>query len=145
MRGTLLQTFTPVLSDRGGNVRQQHRFIAASRRGWLQIPRQQIRSVRFQQQAAGRNARHHGLQVAAPPLIADPARDPDRQSQFEICLEFSLTGSEAVRHSSGQYRAVLAQDTDKILVRIALMQEQRFAALNGQRQLRGEGPSLSLV
>ena len=60
-------------------------------------------------------------------LVADPAGDADRKPEAEVALEFRGIAGEAVRDAADQLPAVLAQDRDKVLVRIALVQEHRLA------------------
>ena len=47
-----------------------------------------------------------------------------------------------MRDAADQARAVLAQDAQEFLVRVALMQKDRFAQLNCQVELLPEGREL---
>ena len=88
--------------DRVEHVRQIHRLVAAALRFRLQIARQQIGRVGFDQQPVGGNVPHHLTQMQAAALIADPARDADMQIQIEIGARFVDARGEAMRDAAGE-------------------------------------------
>ena len=59
-------------------------------------------------------------------LVADPAGDADIQAEIEIGARLVDPGGEAMRDAAAR-RADIAQDRQEILVRVALMQEDRLA------------------
>ena len=56
-------------------------------------------------------------------FVADPARDADVQIQVQITEQRLLLAGEAMHHGSRQAVAVVAQDLQKALIGVALVQE----------------------
>ncbi|MNR16989.1 hypothetical protein D3C85_1336250 [compost metagenome] len=73
--------------------------------------------------------------MRAPALITNPAGDADVQIQIEVAEQRRLFPGEAVHHGSGQLIAVVAQDFQKTLTGIPLVQEHRHLQFNGHRQV----------
>ena len=73
------------------------------------------------------------------PLIADPSRNADRQGEFQIGLQLRPRAGETVRHAAHELRAMLAQDRDKVIVCVALMQEHGLGDAGRELQLPAEG------
>src|SRR6185437_3463225 len=119
----------------GGNVRKIHRLVTARGRLGMQVPRQEVGTVRLEEQPVRWNSPHELQEVRTAPLIADPTGDADRQPELEITLELRGAAGETVRYSPGERRPVLAQDGDEIPVCLALVQEHRLAAAGGKLQL----------
>lgn len=145
MRGTGLGRFAARAGDCGAYVRQVRRFVATRRWCRMQVARQQVRRIGFQQQPILWNAADERGEMPAPPLIAEPARDADRQAELQAIRELRGLAGEAVRDAAQRACIMLAQRTDEIRVRIALMQEQRLAALRGKFQLPFEGAALRVA
>src|SRR6185437_5539628 len=116
------------------------RLIAAGGRLRVQITREQIGTVRFEQQPVRGYAAHQGEEVSAAPLVADPAGDPNRETEVEISVELVGTAGETVGHASAEQRAtVFPQNRQEVLVCIALVQEHGLADPCGQFELTMEG------
>jgi hypothetical protein len=92
-------------------MRQVHRFVAAALRLRLQVARQQVRAVRFEQQPLGGNRADDFAQVQSAPLVRDPAGDANVESEVEVRAGFGHPGREAMRDAADQPRAVFAQDS----------------------------------
>ena len=85
---------------------------------------------------------HQFTQLQAAALIADPAGDADVQPQFQAGVEFAARAREAVRDAVHMAAALLAQQRRKIIVGVALVEEQRLAASCSPLQLPGKGAQL---
>lgn len=107
-------------------MRQVHRFVAPMSGHRLQIARQKIGGVSFDQQSFGRNVSNDIPKMMTAPFIADPTRDADVQTEIEIGACFVETGGEAVSNAADELRMKLVHDAHEIVVRIALMQENWF-------------------
>lgn len=75
-------------------------------------------------------------------LIAEPAGDADVVIAVQIREQFVARAGEAMHHRRTQAPLEAAHDGDEILVRIALVQEQRLAVVGRQLQLAFEGLAL---
>ena len=87
----------------------------ARRGARLQITRQQVGRVGFEQQAARPECAAAARQVRAAPLIADPAGDADRQPEFQIGLEFRCARREAVRDATASAGACSRSSAREVL------------------------------
>src|SRR6185436_3559254 len=123
-------------------MRQVHRFVAAALRLRLQVTRQQVRPVRLEQQPLGRNRAHDFAQVHSATLVRNPAGDADVQAEIEVLAGLGNPGGEAMRDAADQLRAVFAQDSQEVVMGVALMQEYRLAQLNRKVELASEGDEL---
>src|SRR6185312_4300265 len=128
-----------------GDVRKIHWLVPPRGRLGVQVARQQVGAVRLEEESVRGNAPHQLQQMRAPPLVADPTGDADRQPELEITLELRGATGETVRDAPGEGRPVLAQDRDEVRVGIALMQEYGLATARCELQLTVKGLSLDGV
>src|SRR6185312_3868003 len=126
----------------GGDMGKIHRLVASRGRLRIEIPRQEIRAVRLEEEPASGDVPHQAGEVCAPPLIADPTGDSDRKAELEVTLELPCSVGEAMRDTTGERRPVLAKDGDEVLMCLALVQEHGLAAAGGELELAMESLSL---
>jgi uncharacterized protein len=131
------------LRQRARDIWEERRLVATIRS--LHSPRQQVRRVRLDQHAIVGNARRELVERPAAALVADPARDADVAIEREVVLERGLRVGEAMHADFAELRAMRAQDRDEVRVRVALVQEQRLAQLDRERELRLERRALGVV
>ena len=70
---------------------------------------------------------HQFAQMQAAALVAEPAGDADVPVLIEAFEQFLARPGETVHHRGTEPTVEVFHHRDKILVRIALMQEQRFS------------------
>jgi hypothetical protein len=119
-------------------MRQIRRLIAPGLRLLWQVARQQVRAIRLEHQSVRRNLAHQWEQVRAAPLVADPAGDADGKVHLQVRQQLLSRAGEAMRHRAGESFAVLAQNRNEILVRIALVEKDGLANVRGQLELAME-------
>src|SRR5258708_15926937 len=69
-------------------------------------------------------------------LVAHPARHSDMEIERQVILEFGSASREAMRNAAGQAAAKILENGRKIMVCIALMEEDRLARPGPALQLR---------
>src|SRR6185312_16766609 len=131
--------------DEARDMPQVCRLVAARGGLALQLARQQIRRIGFDHQTLGGYVAHEREQMRAAALIADPARDADREAEPQIFFELRARAGEAVRDASHERAPMLAHYRGEIRMRIALMQEYRLADPGGELQLAREGAALDIA
>jgi len=107
-----------------------------------QVARQQVGRVGLHHQSMRGDVAHEFLQVGAAALVADPAGDADVAVEVEALEQLALAAGEAVHHHPRQTVAQRAQDGHEIIVRVALVGEQRLAGLQCDAELALEGELL---
>src|SRR5690606_6750710 len=68
-----LRIFAACCRDGAQHVRQVHGFVAARLRLWMQVSRQKVWPIGFDEQTLARNVSDDFLEVLAAALIANPA------------------------------------------------------------------------
>ncbi len=86
--------------DRQRDLRQECRLITTRGRLGAQVPGQQIRAVRLEQQAVRGNLAHQWDQVSAAALVADPSCDADGEVEFQISRQLRSCAGEAMCDST---------------------------------------------
>ena len=81
-------------------------------------------------------------QLPATPLVANPAGDADREAERAIGLELERTARETVGNCAHEAPRIVGENGDKVLVRVALVQEHGLTDVNRDFQLRDEGGAL---
>src|SRR5215469_4427700 len=76
--------------------------------------------------------------MCAPALIADPTGDTDRKPQLQVGMQLIRSSGEAMGDAARQRLPVLLQDSEKIVMRITLVQEHRLAHASGELELSME-------
>jgi hypothetical protein len=126
------------------DVRQVHRFVAAVRGHRAQVARQQVGRVGLRQQAVGGDVAHDRAQVRAAALVAEPAGDAHVPALRDVIRHLFAGAGEAVHHHRAEPALEAAHHVHEVRVRVALVQEQRLAALDRQRQLDLERAALRM-
>ena len=126
----------PVERARDGtcNMRQESRLVAPRFRLRLKVARREIGRIGFEQQPLARNVAHQLDEMPAAALVADPAGDADIEAQVEVRVQLIFAAGEAMRDRGLDF--VRFQNLRKARVRIARMQEERFAELEAELELR---------
>ena len=75
-------------------------------------------------------------------LVADPAGDTDEQTEVQTSVELRLRSGETMQHSARQRLAVVTQDSEEVIVGVALVKKEWFAEADCQLNLSFEGQSL---
>ncbi len=79
------------------------------------------------------------------PFIANPTGDANGQIQCEAVFEFVLIAREAMGNSIDQKRSKFFNQSQKIFMRIPLMQKHGFAHFGRKLKLAAKGVQLSVV
>ena len=103
------------------------------------MARQQVGAVGFQHQPVGGNLADQLAQVVAAALVADPAGQADMQVEVQVAIERRALAGEAVYDCLRNIVTPGLEDLQHAAAGIALVDEQRQAALHGQAQLGLEG------
>ncbi len=80
------------------------------------------------------------------PLIANPASDADEQSHLQVVAQLVRLTSKAMSNRPSRKRLrVLSQNSDKVLMRVALMQKKRLTDTRCNFQLTRKGRALHVA
>jgi len=146
IRGGLLPQKRRLIAPRprhgGKHMRQEGRLVTPIARSRPQIPRQQIRTIGFDQQALGGDIAHQLQQMRAAALIADPAGNPDVQPQIQVSVKRSAIAREAVHYGVAQQIAARPDHRQKTCVGVPFMQKQRQAGAPRMFQVPFKHPLL---
>src|SRR5690348_6985905 len=77
--------------------------------------------------------------MRAPALVADPSRDADCEVELQVAGQLILRTREAMRDPTDERAPVLPKDGDKVLVCVALVEEDRLPNARRQLQLPKKG------
>jgi len=133
-----LRGFAAALGHDPEDVWQMARLVATVPGLRLEVAWQEVWRIGLEHQPVGRNAADELAQVPATALIADPAGDADREPQLQVVVQLLRVAREAMCDPSRDACAVVAQDRQESVMRIALVQEHGPSELRGQFELTAE-------
>ena len=98
-------------------------------------PRQQVGRVGFHDDTIERNRANSRAQVSCPTIVTNPACNPDVQTKVQVVNHFCGSVGEAVGDTLGQRLALLSKNRQKVMMGVALMQEDGAAGRCGKLKL----------
>ena len=113
------------MSQRGQDVRQERRLVAAAPGLRPQVARRQERCVGFDHQTLRGDAGHEIAQAQATAVVANPAGDADVQAELEIGSQLPIGAGEAVDDRRPQPWPPRTQDGEEAVVGGPFVEEDR--------------------
>jgi hypothetical protein len=105
--------FAAVARDFRTDVGKVHRLVAAVRGHRLDVARQQVGRIGFQQQTLGGNVPDQVAQMRAAPLVAEPAGDADVEIALEVVAQFFFVAGKAMHDRRTDVALTLSRQARK--------------------------------